>query len=235
MSLLLDDVSDAVPVTRRMSPIILADYHRGQIPANAGRRFPPEPLTRDECERLLAALPRRGPSGLRNRALVAVMWRAGLRVSEATALYPKDVDEANGIVRVLHGKGDKFRSAGIDAGALAVLRVWLDARRELGIGPRARLFCTISVDCIGRPLNTAYVRGFVKHYARKAGIDKRVTPHTFRHTHAFELCMEGVPLNVIQAQLGHSNIAVTSRYLAHIAPNELVRTIGRREWGNGDT
>ena len=79
------------------------------------RRLPPEVLTNDEVLRLIDACSNT-PTGLRNRALIAVLYRAGLRVSEALDLYPKDVDAAAGTIRVLHGKGDRSRVVGIDAG-----------------------------------------------------------------------------------------------------------------------
>jgi integrase len=66
--------------------------------------------------------------------------------------------------------------------------------------------------------------------ARGAGIPKRVHPHGLRHTHAAQLAREGVPLNVIQAQLGHSNIATTSHYLQHVAPQQLIRVMRGRAW-----
>ena len=66
--------------------------------------------------------------------------------------------------------------------------------------------------------------------ASPSGIDKRVHPHGLRHTHAAELAFEGVPMNAIQAQLGHSSLATTSSYLAHIAPAELVKAMQARTW-----
>ena len=79
------------------------------------RRFPAEPLTLADVEALRAACSRRAPTGIRNRALLAVLFRSGLRVSEALALYPKDLDPVGGSLRVLHGKGNKFPSTpGVD-------------------------------------------------------------------------------------------------------------------------
>src|SRR5262245_66637494 len=75
------------------------------------RRFPAEPLTLADVETLRAACSRRAPTGIRNRALLAVLFRSGLRISEALALYPKDLDPVGGSLRVLHGKGDKARTA----------------------------------------------------------------------------------------------------------------------------
>jgi integrase len=74
------------------------------------------------------------------------------------------------------------------------------------------------------------VRDMLKRHAEKAGIGKRVHPHGFRHTHAAELAREGVPLHVIRRQLGHSDLAVTARYIDHLAPEEVVAAIRAREW-----
>lgn len=83
-------------------------------PANKGRRSPAELLTTDEIRALIRACSARAPTGIRNRALIAVLYRGGLRISEALALYPKDLDQGAGTVTVLHGKGDQRRTAGMD-------------------------------------------------------------------------------------------------------------------------
>jgi site-specific recombinase XerD len=194
--------------------------------SNRGQRFPAEVLTADEVKALLGVCSSRAPTGVRNRALIATMYRGGLRISEALALRPKDLDREAGTVRVLHGKGGKSRTVGFDPTAFAVIERWLDRRAELKINGRHRLFCTLE----GKPLDSSYVRHLLPRLASKADIEKRVHPHALRHTHAAELAREGVPLNLIQAQLGHSNVATTSRYLAHIAPMELISTMQRREW-----
>lgn len=226
------------PLDRRgyyRSPITLPEYHQGREPANKGLKFPAEPLSSREVLALIGACGR-GAAGKRNRALIAVMWRTGLRVSEVLALYPKDVELDAGRVHVLHGKGDRSRTVGIDPAAGAIVSDWLQARRELGVGPRRRLFCVISEPTIGEPLHTQYVRGMLKDLAVKAGIDKRVHPHALRHTHAFELFAEGVRLDFIQRQLGHSNLSVTARYIEHLNPAEVVDQIRARSWpGGGDT
>ena len=79
-------------------------------------------------------------------------------------------------------------------------------------------------------MDSSYVRALFPKLARKAGIAKRVHAHGLRHTHAAELAAEGVPMNLIQAQLGHSSLATTSRYLDHIAPTQLVEAIRARRW-----
>jgi integrase/recombinase XerD len=198
----------------------------GRAAGNRGRRFPPEVLTPEEVRSLIRACSARAPTGIRNRALLAVLARGGLRVSEALALRPKDVDPAAGSLTVLRGKGGRSRVAGLDPGAMALVERWLQVRRALGVGPRRPLFCTLK----GGPLQSAYLRELLPRLARKAGVEKRVHPHGLRHTHAAELVAEGVPVNVIQAQLGHASLRTTDVYLRHIAPAQLLDTMRRREW-----
>ena len=175
---------------------------------------PPEPLTVPEVELLLHACGR-APTGVRHRALLTLLWRTGLRISEALALECKDVDLAAGSLRVLHGKGDKARSVGLDARAREALQRWLDVRPQ-----GARLFC--GVRHAGAPLNPGDVRDSLHALGRKAGIAKPVRPHGLRHTMACELAAEGVPVNVIQRALGHSSVATTHTYLNHVAPQEVL-------------
>jgi len=193
--------------------------------ADTGRKLPAEPLTKDEVRALLAQCSRRAPTGVRDRALITVMYRAGLRLEEALALKPADIDAANGIVRVLHGKGDRARPVGIDDGALAVVQLWVDERKRLGL-KNGKLFCTLA----GKPLSDSQVRQMVRRRAANAGITKRVHPHGLRHTHAAELAAEGVPVNVIQAQLGHTSLATTDIYLRHIAPADVIALGRSRHW-----
>ncbi len=195
--------------------------------SNRGRTFPPEILTPDEVQALMKACSRRGSSGVRNRALICLLWRAGLRISEALALKPKDIDHDKGTVRVLHGKGDKARTVGIDAGALAILDQWLDHRKnKLGLNGKNPVFCTLK----GRPIASAYIRKTIAKLGQKAGIEKRVHAHGLRHTHAAELRTEGVDIGIISKQLGHTSIATTSRYLDHVSPTAVVETIQARTW-----
>jgi len=192
--------------------------------ANAGKRYPAEVLTPDEVRALIKACSNRASTGVRNRALLVVLYRAGLRISEALQLAPKDVDRAAGTVTVLRGKGGKRRTIGLDPGAFALLECWLEHRAKLGVNGHKPIFCTLN----GNRMATAYVRAMMPRLARKAGIEKRVHAHGLRHTHAAELAMEGKPVNLIQAQLGHANLAVTSTYLSHIAPAQLIEAMRNR-------
>ena len=165
-------------------------------------------------------------TGVRNRALLVLLYRAGCRISEALRLRPKDLDRAAGTVTVLRGKGETRRTIGLDPGAFAVVERWFDVRAKLGIGGRSAIICTLK----GKPLASAYVRALRPRLARRAGIEKCVHVHGLRHTHAAELALEGHPMNLIQAQLGHTSLATTSRYLAHIAPAQLIAAMRERTW-----
>lgn len=205
-------------------------YRAGQKPPNFGKTYPPEPLTPGELMRLLAACPRKGPRGPRNRALIVMLWRAGLRIAEATALLPRDVDLVHGVVTVRRGKGAKRRVVGLDPQAAAVVERWVEARTELGVNGTSPLFCTVVAPRLGGPMRPNNFNGQLAKIARRAGIDKRVHPHGLRHTHAFELIMEGTPLNLIKAQLGHSRLATTERYTNHLAPAQLIEAMQGRAW-----
>ena len=190
------------------------------------RRFPVEILTPEEVLSLIKACSAKAATGLRNRALLTVLYRAGLRISEALALRLKDVNLDAGTLTVLHGKGDRRRVVGLDPGAAAVLGTWLERRTALGLNGRHFVFSTLK----GQPIETAYIRALLPRLAEKAGVEKRVHAHGLRHTFAAELAREGTPINLIQRQLGHSSLATTSVYLDHVAPEDVVRAMRARTW-----
>jgi site-specific recombinase XerD len=198
---------------------------KGQPAANAGKKFPSEPLTASEVNALLAACSAVAPTGIRNRAAIVLMYQAGLRSAEVLALKASDVNPARGTVRVLHGKGNRARTVGLNPGGMAVVQRWAERRRQLGItaGP---LVCTLA----GGRVSGRYMRALMPRLALKAGVDKRVHPHGLRHTHSTELAAEGVPINVISRQLGHSSSAVTARYVDHIAPSRVIEVMRQRTW-----
>jgi site-specific recombinase XerD len=201
------------------------------VPANKGRKLPPELLTADDVRALLTACSTKAPTGRRNRALLVTLYRAGLRLEEALTLTPADVEVDGGTVRVGHpgagpGPAGHHRMAGIDAGAMAIVEEWLAVRAGLGHTDDSPLFCTLS----GGPLHPAYVRQLLPRLAAKAGIDKRVHAQGLRHTHAAELAAEGLPAEVIQAQLGPESLASTDRYLRRIPPTDRIGALQRRQW-----
>jgi site-specific recombinase XerD len=187
-------------------------YHAGRPPRNKGLTFPPDPPTVDE---IVAVMRQAGdsPHGLRARALIVVLRRAALRIEEALALTESDLDPRRSSVLVRDGKGGHRREVGIDSWALNTgLRPWLEARRTLPVGP---LFCVIDGPTGGaRAWSSAAVRGEFRHLAAEAGVRRRFAPHQLRHAHAVELAREGVPLPILQRQLGHRNMATTSLYLS---------------------
>ena len=117
---------------------------KGQPSPRKDRRFPPQIPTEDEVRQLLAQCSLKAPTGIRNRALITLMYRGGLRISEALALRVADVNVNAGTVSILHGKGDKSRIIGMDDGAMAIVQRWIDARRALGIRANGHpLICTL--------------------------------------------------------------------------------------------
>jgi integrase/recombinase XerD len=121
--------------------------------------------------------------------------------------------------------GDR-RTVALDREAFRLLGRWLESRASLKISAQRPVFCTLE----GRPLQSAYVRMLLPRLARQAGIAKRVHANAFRHTFACELLSERLPINVIQNQLGHANLAVTSRFVQRATPPGLVEAIQRRRW-----
>ena len=188
-------------------------------------RYPAEYYTRQECKAVMDACYDESTGG-RNRALIAVMWRCGLRLAEALGLEKRDLDFDSHTIRVRHGKGNRARTVGMDPGIEIELRDWLSERYLWNVPDSAPLFCTQR----GKPLQQSYVRALLPRLAKKAGVQKRVHAHGFRHTFAVELAREGVPMPHIQRLLGHSSLGTTSVYLASLSPEEALDAVRRREW-----
>jgi site-specific recombinase XerD len=190
------------------------------------RKLPVEILTPSEVLSLIGASSAVCPTGIRNRALLTILYRTGIRLAEALALRTKDVNLESGTVAVLHGKGDKMRVVGLEPGAAAVLSAWLAQRTALGLNGQQAIFCTLK----GADIKQSYIRPLMKRLAGRAGIEKRVHAHGLRHTLAAELAAEGVPVNVIQKHLGHTSLATTATYLDHIAPAAVIQATAGRGW-----
>jgi site-specific recombinase XerD len=183
-------------------------------------------LTASEIEQLLRACSNRASTGIRNRALIALAWRSGLRIGEILALRPKDIDLDTGTLVVQHGKGDKRRVVGFDAGTTALLTRWLDVRRRRGVNGQAPVFCTLG----GAEIDQSYVRHLLPRLALRAGVDKRVHAHALRHAYAVELEREGATVSTIRDLLGHSSAAVTDRYLRRLGAGAAVEFARQRAW-----
>lgn len=209
---------------RRRSQVTLPGYLSGRAPHNKGMRYPADP---PRVEEIIAVMRQAGEDrhGLRVRAVIAVLWRAGLRISEALALSETDVDPRRGSVLIRHGKNDKRREAGMDEWGFEHLNRWLEQRVQLPVGP---LFCIIDGPTRGRAWPATAVRGELRTLAAQAAVRRRFAPHQLRHAHAVELAREGVPVNIIQRQLGHTDLGTTSTYLQGIDPSEIVNAVHAR-------
>jgi site-specific recombinase XerD len=184
-------------------------------------------LTNEEIELLMRQCSRRAPTGVRNRALIAVLWRCGLRIGEARGLAVKDIDPDSGTLVVQRGKGGKRRVVGVDSGTIALIGRWLELRRKLGLpAGGAPLFCSLAV----KPLDLSYVRHLLPRLARKAGIERRAHAHGLRHAFAVDLVRGGAPLYVVRDALGHTSIATTQVYLSRVGAHEAVDAMRNRHW-----
>ena len=209
---------------RRRSPATLASFHQGHSPRIKGLRYPPDPPT---VEEIITVMRVAGddPDGFRLRGLIVVLWRSGLRISEALALTESDLDADRGAILVRRGKGGKRREVGMDRWAWDQLAPWLAYRATLPVGA---LFCILRGSTRGRPCSPAGVRVQLRNAAHRAGVRRRFAPHQLRHAHAVEMSREGVPIVVIQRQLGHADLGITSTYLRGIDNTEIIHTVHER-------
>lgn len=197
-------------------------------PTNKGRTFDPTALTPTEVAALIGAVSTRSASGIRLRAMVAVMFGAGLRVQEMLDLRPSDVDDCQ--ITVRSGKGGKRRVVSIDRQSCGLLTTWMERRRALGLTGRHPVFAAYSTGTVGSPLDQRYVRRALAKAAVKAGIEKRVHPHGLRHSHAVRLA-KGGRLDAVQKQLGHASLKTTTTYLDHLSAHDLVEYVdGLGDW-----
>ena len=190
----------------RRSPATMPGYHRGRPPRNMGEQYPADPPTVEEIVAVMRTVGDRA-DGHRLRALVVLRWRAGLRISEALALQESDLDPTRGAILVRRGKGGERREVGMDCWAWNQLDPWMEVRRRLPIGS---LLCVIHGPTAGRHCDASAARKQLNHAAARAGVRRRFAPHQLRHAHAVEMAPEGVPLVVIQRQLGHAHLGITS-------------------------
>ena len=209
---------------RRRSPATLSSFHEGHPPRNKGLRYPADPPT---VEEIIAVMRAAGddPDGVRLRGLIVVLWRAGLRISEALALSETDLDPERGAILVRRVKGGKRREVGMDRWAWDQLQPWRAVRASLPVGA---LFCVLRGPTRGRPCAPAGVRAQLRRTAQAAGVRRRFAPHQLRHAHAVEMSREGVPLVVIQRQLGHADLGITSTYLRGIDNTEIIHAVHER-------
>lgn len=173
----------------------------------------PDVLTLDEIDRVIDAIDLSQLEGQRNRAMIEVLYSCGLRVSELCNLKISDLYLDEEFIRVT-GKGDKQRLVPISPRAIAELNYYFNDRDHIKIKPGYEDYVFIS-ERRRKPLSRITVFHIVKELVEAAGIQKNVSPHTFRHSFATHLLEGGANLRIIQAMLGHESIATTEIY-AHI-------------------
>lgn len=178
-----------------------------------------EYMSNEELHRLLEAPEGSDVKSLRDRAILAMLFSTGLRVSELCSL-PRDIDLSSDEMSI-RGKGDKVRVVFLSDDAKSSVKAYLDKRDDMDDS----LFVKVGVETRSNnesaPLTRRSVERIVKHYATKAGIvSKRVTPHTVRHSFATDLLSNGADLRSVQALLGHANIGTTQIY-THVTDKHL--------------
>ncbi|MCS7315045.1 MAG: site-specific tyrosine recombinase XerD [Bryobacterales bacterium] len=178
-------------------------------------------LSLDEIERLLEAPDAARPAGLRDRAIIHLLYASGLRVSELCQLQLSDVNHELGVVRVL-GKGNKQRLAPVGRAALAALQIYLEQGRPRLLGRRSSPYLFVSSR--GTRLSRQAVWKLVARHAFRAGLDRRVWPHAVRHSFATHLLEGGADLRSVQLMLGHADISTTQIY-THVVRTRLRQTL----------
>lgn len=169
----------------------------------------PETLNADEVRRLIESVGLGDPQGLRDRAMLELLYSSGLRVSELCDARLENIDLESGFIRVT-GKGNKTRLVPVGQPAREAIRNYLNSGRPTLVGRRtgAEIFLSIR----GRKLTPQRIWQLVRQYAGRAGLERNVHPHLMRHSFATHLLGGGADLRVIQELLGHADISTTQIY-----------------------
>lgn len=182
-------------------------------------RYLPEVLSMEEVAAIMDAVPLTDWMGLRDRAILEMLYGCGLRVSEASGIRISDLFFDEGFVRVI-GKGNKERIVPIGEMAMDAVRNYMDVRpvpsfpvsRPSSAQPSCRADDILFLNSRGTRLSRVSIFNMVKHYAMLAGITKEISPHTFRHSFATHLIENGADLRIVQEMLGHESILTTEIY-----------------------
>ena len=170
-------------------------------------RYLPEVLSVKEVDDIISSVDTSTPMGLRDRAILEVLYGCGLRVSEAVNLKISNIYSKDGFLRIV-GKGDKERIVPLGEMASEALEAWFGARPEPCKGFEDYVF----LNRFGRSLSRVAMFNMVKKQALAAGVAKDISPHTFRHSFATHLVENGADLRVVQEMLGHESILTTEIY-----------------------
>ena len=182
-------------------------------------RHLPEVLSYEEIQKMIDSIDLSQPTGHRNKAMIEVMYGCGLRVSELIGLQISNIYKEDGFLRIF-GKGSKERLVPIGDSSLKILYQYIEGAR-LHITPKPKFTDTVFLNSRGTGLTRQMVFLIVKELAEKNGIDKTISPHTFRHSFATHLLEGGANLLAVQQMLGHASVSTTEIY-THIS-DELLR------------
>ncbi len=204
------------------SYLIFEDYRNDNPtdliePPKTGRKLP-DTLSEEEIDRLIAAIDLGHPQGERNRSMLECLYACGLRVSELITLQLSDLYFDEGFISVT-GKGDKQRFVPISTHTQKYVNLY---RNEIRVhsAPKPEYSNTLFLNRRGRQLTRAMIFTIIKDLAVKAGIQKTISPHTFRHSFATHLLQNGADLRSIQQMLGHESITTTEIYM-HVDRSQL--------------
>lgn len=186
----------------------------------AGRHLP-DTLTVEEIDRIINSIDVSTVKGHRDRAMLELLYSCGLRVSELTALRLGDLFFGEGYIRVV-GKGDKQRLVPVSNIARERVMLYLDDRR--GMATRSDSRDILFLNNRGGALTRVMVFTVIRNAVRRAGIDKTVSPHTFRHSFATHLLAGGANIRQVQEMLGHESIVTTEIY-THLDSERLRETV----------
>jgi integrase/recombinase XerD len=169
----------------------------------------PETLRPEQVQKLLESIGPNDPLGLRDRAMMELLYSSGLRVSELCDARLENIDLDSGFIRVT-GKGNKTRLVPVGKPAAVAIRTYLDCERPELVTKKtgAEIFLSIR----GKKLTTPRIRQLIKQYAARAGLEVNVYPHLMRHSFATHLLGGGADLRIIQELLGHADISTTQIY-----------------------
>lgn len=170
----------------------------------------PDTLNLSEIENILGAIDMSTPEGTRNRAIIEVLYSSGLRVSELVNLRMNNIYFDIGFMRI-RGKGNKERLVPVGREATKYLQIYIEQiRTEVSIEPGFENY--VFLNRRGRNLSRVMIFTIIKNLSKKAGINKRISPHTFRHSFATHLIEGGADLRAVQEMLGHESITTTEIY-----------------------
>lgn len=207
--LLLEDVIKTDPMALIVSPKI-------------GRKLPPT-LTFPEIEKMLDAIDLSTNEGTRNRAILEVLYSSGLRVSELVEMKLTECFFDIGFLRII-GKGDKVRLVPIGRDALHYVKIYLETIRSQQDNIKPQAENHVFLNRRGNKLTRVMIFLIIKKLAAQCGIQKKISPHTFRHSFATHLIEGGADLRAVQEMLGHESITTTEIY-THLDREYLQQTI----------